>query len=63
MRGPAGAMGLAKLAFNKAVLGNIVAVLVYESPLQQIAGDRPGHKEGVGAFLEKRPPKFEDGCY
>ena len=56
--GPVGAMGLAKRAFNKAVLPNLEAVLDYEAHLQEIAGHRPEHKEGVSAFLEKRPPQF-----
>jgi 2-(1,2-epoxy-1,2-dihydrophenyl)acetyl-CoA isomerase len=57
--GPVGAMGLAKRAFNKAVLPNLEAVLDYEAHLQDIAGRRPEHAEGISAFLEKRPPRFE----
>jgi 2-(1,2-epoxy-1,2-dihydrophenyl)acetyl-CoA isomerase len=57
-RGPVGAMGLTKRAFNKAVLGNLEQVLDYEAHLQDIAGHRPEHQEGVRAFLEKRAPKF-----
>lgn len=58
--GPIGAMGLAKRAFNKAVLGDLEAVLDYEAHLQQIAGERPEHTEGVRAFLEKRLPNFRE---
>jgi 2-(1,2-epoxy-1,2-dihydrophenyl)acetyl-CoA isomerase len=57
-QGPVRAMGLAKRAFNKAVLGNIEQVLDYEGHLQEIAGKGPEHREGVQAFLEKRPAKF-----
>ncbi len=57
--GPVGAMGLAKRAFNKAVLPNLEAVLDYEAHLQEIAGHRPEHQEGVSAFLEKRIPQFK----
>jgi 2-(1,2-epoxy-1,2-dihydrophenyl)acetyl-CoA isomerase len=57
-QGPVHAMGLAKRAFNKAVLGNLEQVLDYEGHLQEIAGKRPEHREGVQAFLEKRPAKF-----
>ena len=57
-KGPVGAFGLAKRAFNKAVLPNLEEVLEYESHIQEIAGHRSEHKEGVAAFLEKRPPKF-----
>ena len=54
------AFGLTKRAFNKAVLGNLEQVLDYEAHLQDIAGRSEAHKEGVGAFLEKRPPRFSD---
>ena len=57
-QGPVDAMGLAKRAFNKAILGNLEQVLDYEGYLQDIAGRGPEHKEGVQAFLEKRPAKF-----
>jgi 2-(1,2-epoxy-1,2-dihydrophenyl)acetyl-CoA isomerase len=59
-RGPVGAMGLAKRAFNKAILGNLEQTLDYEAHLQEIAGRRPEHREGVSAFLEKRAPNFQD---
>jgi len=57
-RGPIHTMGLAKRLFNKAVLGDLEHVLDYEAHLQEIAGHSPEHREGVQAFLEKRPPKF-----
>jgi 2-(1,2-epoxy-1,2-dihydrophenyl)acetyl-CoA isomerase len=57
-QGPLRAMGLAKRAFNKAVLGNLEQVLDYEAHLQEIAGHGAEHQEGVHAFLEKRPPRF-----
>jgi 2-(1,2-epoxy-1,2-dihydrophenyl)acetyl-CoA isomerase len=57
-QGPVHAMGLAKRAFNKAVLGNLEQVLDYEAYLQDIASKSPEHQEGVRAFLEKRPAKF-----
>ena len=56
--GPVGAFGLTKRAYNQAVLPNLQAVLEYESYLQEVAGHRPEHQEGVAAFLEKRPAKF-----
>jgi len=52
------AMGLAKRAFNKAILANLEQVLDYEAHLQEIAGHTSDHKEGIKAFLEKRPPRF-----
>lgn len=57
-QGPVGAFALTKRAFNKAVLGNLEDVLDYEAHLQDIAARRPEHKEGVQAFLEKRPPRY-----
>ncbi len=57
--GSASAFGLAKRAYNKAVLPNLEEVLDYEGHLQEIAGKRPEHKEGVAAFLDKRTPKFK----
>ncbi|HEY9151248.1 MAG TPA: enoyl-CoA hydratase-related protein [Anaerolineales bacterium] len=56
--GPVGAFGLAKQAFNQAVLSNLEDVLNSEADLQEIAGKRTEHKEGVAAFLEKRKPKY-----
>jgi len=58
--GPIGAFGLAKQAFNRAVLSNLEDVLNTEADLQEIAGKRPEHKEGVAAFLEKRKPKYKN---
>jgi 2-(1,2-epoxy-1,2-dihydrophenyl)acetyl-CoA isomerase len=56
--GPVGSFGLAKRLFNKAMLPNLESVLDYEAHIQQIAGQGAEHREGVNAFLEKRPPKF-----
>ncbi len=52
------AFGLAKRDFNKAVFGNLEAVLDYEAHIQDIAGRGAEHKEGVAAFLEKRAANF-----
>jgi 2-(1,2-epoxy-1,2-dihydrophenyl)acetyl-CoA isomerase len=57
-RGPVHAMALAKREFNKAVLPNLEQVLDYEGYIQEIAGQGQEHKEGVDAFLQKRPPNF-----
>jgi 2-(1,2-epoxy-1,2-dihydrophenyl)acetyl-CoA isomerase len=57
-RGPVRAFGLAKRDFNKAVLGNLEAVLDYEAHNQDIAARGEEHKEGVKAFLEKRSAKY-----
>ena len=58
--GPVYAMGLAKRNFNKAVLGNLKQVLDYEAYNQETAGKAPEHQEGLGAFLEKRVPRYPD---
>jgi len=57
-QGPVQAMGLTKRDFNKAVFGNLESVLDYEAHIQEIAGARGEHREGVSAFLEKRRPDF-----
>lgn len=57
--GPLHAMALAKREFNKAVLGNLETVLDYEAHIQEIAGKSKEHREGVHAFLEKRPADFQ----
>ncbi|HJW90485.1 MAG TPA: enoyl-CoA hydratase-related protein [Anaerolineales bacterium] len=57
-QGPIHAMGLAKRAFNKAMLGNLEQTLDYEAHLQDIAGRGAEYREGVSAFLEKRPAKY-----
>ncbi len=59
-QGPVRAMGLSKRAFNRAVLPHLEAVLDYEAHVQDIAGRSAEHREGVRAFLEKRPPRFAD---
>jgi len=57
-QGPVGAMGLAKRAFNHAVLSDLEQALDYEGRLQEIAGKSEEHKEGVRAFLEKRQARY-----
>jgi 2-(1,2-epoxy-1,2-dihydrophenyl)acetyl-CoA isomerase len=57
--GPVGAFGLAKRAFNHAILPNLELTLDYEAHLQEIASQSAEHKEGVNAFLEKRYPIFK----
>lgn len=57
-RGPIHAMGLTKRAFNKAVMPHLEEVLDYEAHIQDIAGRGEEHKEGVRAFLEKRPASY-----
>jgi 2-(1,2-epoxy-1,2-dihydrophenyl)acetyl-CoA isomerase len=56
--GPIHAMGLAKRDFNKAMYPHLEQVLDYEAHIQEIARFGTEHKEGVSAFVEKRPPKW-----
>jgi 2-(1,2-epoxy-1,2-dihydrophenyl)acetyl-CoA isomerase len=56
--GPVRAMGLAKRDFNKAMYPHLEQVLDYEAHIQEIARLGAEHKEGVRAFVEKRPPNF-----
>ena len=52
------ALGLAKRALNRALESSLEEALEYEAQLQSIAGRSNDHKEGVAAFVEKRPPNF-----
>lgn len=61
-QGPVRAMGLTKRAFNRAVLPHLETVLDYEAHVQDIAGRGAEHREGVRAFLEKRPPRFVEAA-
>lgn len=60
-KGPIHAMGLAKRDFNKAMYPNLEQVLDYEAHIQEIAHLGAEHKEGVNAFVEKRPPNWGNG--
>ena len=57
--GPTKAYGLTKRAMLRAASGALDEALDYEAHLQDIAGRTDDHKEGVAAFLEKRPPQFK----
>ena len=53
------ALALAKRALNRALTSNLEDALEFEAQLQSIAGRSADHKEGVAAFVEKRPAKFK----
>ena len=53
------AYGLTKRAMNQAWNTDLFGALEYEAHLQEIAGRSYDNKEGVTAFLEKRPPQFK----
>lgn len=55
---PPRALALTKRALNHAWMSTLNEHLEYESYLQATAGRTADHREGVAAFLEKRPPRF-----
>lgn len=57
--GPTKAYGLTKRAVTYGLSAPLDAALEYEAHLQEVAGRSADHREGVTAFLEKRPPKYE----
>lgn len=56
--GPTKALGLIKRAFNRGMSLDLESYLECEAQLQEVAGRSADYREGVGAFLEKRPPSF-----
>ncbi len=55
---PTRGIGLTKRAFNHSLYADLEGALDYESYMQEIAGRTQDHREGVTAFLEKRPPVY-----
>lgn len=55
---PTKAIGLIKRTLNKALSSDLDSLLDYEAYVQEAASLTEDHKEGVRAFLEKRPPRF-----
>jgi len=56
--GPTKGLGLTKRAMTYALHATLEQALDYEAHLQEIAGRTADHREGVAAFMEKRPPQF-----
>ena len=56
--GPTRAYGLIKRAVDRALVLDLRGALDYEAFLQEIAGRSDDHREGVAAFLQKRPPSY-----
>ncbi len=57
-KGPSTSYKLIKDAIHQSAQNSLDAQLNIERNYQQIAGKTADYKEGVQAFLEKRPPKF-----
>ncbi|MFM1932233.1 MAG: hypothetical protein RL226_1536 [Bacteroidota bacterium] len=55
---PTAALGMTKMAFNKAFENTLEEQLQLEGDLQTKAGQSHDYQEGVAAFLEKRPAVF-----
>jgi 2-(1,2-epoxy-1,2-dihydrophenyl)acetyl-CoA isomerase len=56
---PTQALWFTKKALNESMTNSLSAQLVLEDKLQSIASETSDYKEGVNAFLEKRPAVFE----
>jgi 2-(1,2-epoxy-1,2-dihydrophenyl)acetyl-CoA isomerase len=55
---PTRAIGLTKRALNRSWDNTLAESLELEAQLQGVAGTTHDFKEGIAAFLEKRPPQF-----
>jgi 2-(1,2-epoxy-1,2-dihydrophenyl)acetyl-CoA isomerase len=56
---PTRAIGLTKRLLNRSLPSDLDAMLEAEAFAQETAGLSADHREGVMAFFEKRPPKFQ----
>jgi 2-(1,2-epoxy-1,2-dihydrophenyl)acetyl-CoA isomerase len=56
--GPTRAYGLIKRGVNRALALDLQGALEYEAHLQEVAGRTQDHREGVAAFLAKRPAQY-----
>jgi 2-(1,2-epoxy-1,2-dihydrophenyl)acetyl-CoA isomerase len=55
---PTRAIGFIKRALDYSANHTLEETLSHEADLQEIAGRTADHKEGIAAFLEKRPARF-----
>jgi 2-(1,2-epoxy-1,2-dihydrophenyl)acetyl-CoA isomerase len=52
------AMALTKRALQRGLVSTLEEALETEAELQSVAGRSADHREGVAAFVEKRPARF-----
>lgn len=57
--GPTRAIGMTKRLFDHAAAATLEEQLELEAQLQSVAAQSDDFREGVTAFVEKRPPRFE----
>jgi 2-(1,2-epoxy-1,2-dihydrophenyl)acetyl-CoA isomerase len=57
-KGPTRAYGLMKELMNQAVVSDLETTLRLEGEIQDIAINTADHREGVTAFIQKRPAEF-----
>lgn len=57
-KGPTRSIGMIKRTLNKGMESSLDELLQYEAYIQQAASETADYREGVSAFLEKRPAQF-----
>jgi len=58
LKAPPLAVALTKRAMNRSLENDLEGQMEYEAQLQEVLGKTKDHREGVAAFLEKRPPRW-----
>ncbi len=58
-KAPTKSIGLIKRTLNKALTSDLDSLLQYEATMQEVASLTDDHREGLRAFLEKRPAQFK----
>lgn len=58
VQGAPKAIGIIKRTLNKSLTISFDELLAYEAMMQEVAARTEDHKEGLQAFIEKRPAKF-----